>query len=382
MQCHGDNAALKHHQSANRWHNHLPAWITQHAEYQRLRQPFRQTLQGIANSCDVPHSDGSLIGAFGGERLLRACGCSRSAFWRHLTKLERLGFVVTLGRGGTYGSRNYGNQYGIPGQYGALDNRRCRREMRRMIRGRDGILRPEVIAPGDQVTIWPNAPNHSPSHFDVKSGTGVVSKWDGGRVKVRRGSSQSGTPPSPIPSPHGSMKSMGDGACSGQSRRRPRIRHFSIEDLTDTDRLLELYADSVRRELVEDSQAGRLKFVAMAEHALHWGKAIDKCRVFAGNVNNGRWLLITQADEDLANRRLKQHFHGEDRESEGGGHQAAQRVELSQADKDAKLVNWIAKKLGREPMLGDPGVAEFLKRETGAEWSVERFRDAKRRCGF
>ena len=104
-----------------------------------------------------------------------------------------------------------------------------------------------------------------------------------------------------------------------RTRKKKRLRHIKLIDLTDTDRLLALYADSVVRGLVDGSEAGRLQFVAMAERALRTsqdpqvrskGRA-DPLAMFAANVNAGRWKWITAQDEDAAVRRLKAHLYGE-----------------------------------------------------------------------
>src|SRR5262249_48017129 len=48
---------------------------------------------------------------------------------------------------------------------------------------------------------------------------------------------------------------------------KPDLRHVVPEDLADTGRLLELYAQAVAAGLVPASEWGRLRFVAAAEHA-------------------------------------------------------------------------------------------------------------------
>ena len=91
-----------------------------------------------------------MVGALGGRELIEAAvGANRqgqprrSTFWLHIRKLETLGFVALLMRGGVVGSRSVSNVYGIPGRPGGLDHRRSDRELVRMVADRNGRLRPE-----------------------------------------------------------------------------------------------------------------------------------------------------------------------------------------------------------------------------------------------
>lgn len=111
------------------WVNELPSWILEDGGYAHLRQGPRHTLQTIANRCDAPpkHRDGpqqgELVGSgalfvcYGGDLLIKTCGCSRSTFWTHLRKLVEIGFVVQLATGDGHAA----NVYGIPGFFGELD---------------------------------------------------------------------------------------------------------------------------------------------------------------------------------------------------------------------------------------------------------------------
>ena len=90
---------------------------------------------------------------------------------------------------------------------------------------------------------------------------------------------------------------------------KKKLRQIVRRDLEDTGRLLDLYADSVRRGLAFESEPDRLSFVAAAEHALR--KGVSPCKLFASTANNRNWHHASQADEDAANRRLKLHLHGE-----------------------------------------------------------------------
>ncbi len=282
----------------SKWHNALFSWIQSDQRYQRLRPQFRHTLQSIANACS-PDDSGNLVGAFGGQRLIERAGCGRSSFWRHVARLEKLGFVVTLSRGGTVNGRNYGNVYGIPIAPGALDERRCARRMQRMVTGDDGVRRPQVLEPGTQPTLW-----RPPT-----SGTAPPKEWDGGSPKVGRGPSQNGTVSSSVSSP---VDEKNHGACARRNKSA-RLPHVDAATLADTGKLLDLHQEAASRGLVSAGEHGRLQFVSAAEHALALVRRDghgDPCRVFASLVNCGHWLYVTQADEEAANRRLKAHLHG------------------------------------------------------------------------
>jgi hypothetical protein len=88
-----------------------------------------------------------------------------------------------------------------------------------------------------------------------------------------------------------------------QPLTKPSLRHVVAEDLTDTARLASLYAQACENGYVGRSQAERLTFFAMAEHA----RAVAKRNapgLFAANVRSRRWGVIGLADEDAARRKL------------------------------------------------------------------------------
>jgi len=92
---------------------------------------------------------------------------------------------------------------------------------------------------------------------------------------------------------------------SKSKEQSPRLSDVLPEDLRDIDRLLELFGQAVDRGLVTSSEADRLKFVAAAIHAQAVGS--EPCRLFAWLINQRRFEVITQADEDEAHARLKRH---------------------------------------------------------------------------
>ena len=132
----------------------VPQWITTTPEWRKMRAGCRLQLAAIAAACEAADADGNLLYAIGGAPLLQACQCARSTFFERLRRLESAGFVVTLSRGGNIGDRQFGNVYGVPGRPGVLDARAVARRLQRMERGGDGVLRPVVIAPGEQARLF------------------------------------------------------------------------------------------------------------------------------------------------------------------------------------------------------------------------------------
>jgi hypothetical protein len=71
--------------------------------------------------------------------------------------------------------------------------------------------------------------------------------------------------PGPSPAVPGPSPARGD-------LPAPRLADVRVEDLKDSERLMELLAQAVTRGMVTVSEADRLRFVASAEHALAIGQ--------------------------------------------------------------------------------------------------------------
>lgn len=283
---HNPEVAGSNPASANRrWHNALPAWIVNHASYAKLGTGQRATLQAIADRCDKPDARGDLMYAFGGRSLADFAGLSQRTFWRHLAKLERLGFVVTLWRGGTRGLASYGNKYGIPGRSGSLDGRRCSRTMQRMATDPGGQEphHPVIVPPGGQVPIWREP-----------------------RDKMSLPPCQSVTPPSPLPAPSGGwgFQPLGYGGVPRRSLGR-----LQREDVADPIRLARLHAVAMERGLLGGSEADAVWFYAAAAHALRIGKNPPAVLLTMLRRRGQRDLFITGADEDEG-QRMRRAAHG------------------------------------------------------------------------
>jgi hypothetical protein len=142
--------------SAGRWHNHLPAWIVDHAGYLTLTVAERTVLQTIADLCDAPDHAGNLRGCLGGARLYEAAGVSRRTMQRAITRLEALGFVICQATGMKMSGVVQANRYAVPAAEGALDRSRIPRSkvVMRRIEGSDQVKYvPVVHRPGKQMEL-------------------------------------------------------------------------------------------------------------------------------------------------------------------------------------------------------------------------------------
>jgi hypothetical protein len=88
----------------------------------------------------------------------------------------------------------------------------------------------------------------------------------------------------------------------------PSIDGIRPEDLRDTGRLLDLHRQAVSRGLAASSEDGRLKFLAVAEHARVVG-TMNPGGLLARLVRRGWWHFATIDDEDTARRRLREYQH-------------------------------------------------------------------------
>jgi hypothetical protein len=88
----------------------------------------------------------------------------------------------------------------------------------------------------------------------------------------------------------------------------PNLDDVQVEDLRDVGRTLQLYDQAVARKLADPSEAARLRFLAVAEHARVVGKS-NPGGLFTYLVRNGCWRYATLDDEDTARRRLREHLH-------------------------------------------------------------------------
>ncbi len=150
--------------------------------------------------------------------------------------------------------------------------------------------------------------------------------------------------------------------------RAPTLKNVVPQDFRSTDRLLGLFADAERSGVVGGSDADRLRFVALAEHALAVGT--EPPRLFSSLVRRGLWKFITGDDEDRANARLKRHFEGPADDSPT----VRRRAKAPALSRDALIVRQIKNNLRRSAVTADP-VRELERID--ATWTRERWEQAE-----
>ena len=154
----------------------LPGWIYRSDEYRQLSALERRTLGEMASRCDPPDQAGSLFICFGGDDLIDEIGIRPRTFWRHVEKLEKLGFVVCVSRGGGRPA----NAYALPGSKGLLDHLAVERRATKSGQG------------GADPRWWV-------SRASVESGTAPVSPGHTTRDSVAQDPCHSGTVPDHVP---------------------------------------------------------------------------------------------------------------------------------------------------------------------------------------
>jgi hypothetical protein len=149
---------------------------------------------------------------------------------------------------------------------------------------------------------------------------------------------------------------------------KPELRHVVPEDLTDTGRLLELFAQAVAAGLVPASEWGRLRFVAAAEHARAIGTA-NPCGLFVRLVRGGLLHFATEDDTTAASVCIRRHLYGTVADHHGSGPISAMGA-MPALSEDARLVQAVRAAAARVGYRGDP--YPLLKRQK-PEWTRERW---------
>jgi len=97
-----------------------------------------------------------------------------------------------------------------------------------------------------------------------------------------------------------------------RSRTKPSIHDVRPADLARMDRVLDLHHQAVECGLAVAGEGGRLDFVALAERARSRGK--DPGAYFYWLLRERKTGFITQHEEDLASKRIKDHLYGAEHE--------------------------------------------------------------------
>jgi hypothetical protein len=88
----------------------------------------------------------------------------------------------------------------------------------------------------------------------------------------------------------------------------PALRRILLQDLKDTERLLELHAQAIKANLIGGSEAERLTFLSLAEHVLAYHPE-NAGGLFRHLLSRRCFHFVTQEEEDAAQQRLKQHLY-------------------------------------------------------------------------
>jgi hypothetical protein len=131
----------------------------------------------------------------------------------------------------------------------------------------------------------------------------------------------------------------------------PRLEDVRVEDLKDTDRLMDLLGQAVARGLVSGSEADRLQLVGAAEHALAIGQG-NPAGLFVYLVRGKLWRYLTQEDEDRANVRIKAFLRGPEPPREASA--ASRPPARPMLSEDAQVVIRVRSALAAAGYRGDP----------------------------
>jgi hypothetical protein len=155
----------------------------------------------------------------------------------------------------------------------------------------------------------------------------------------------------------------------------PRLDDVRPEDLRDVGRTLQLHGQAIARKLADPSEAGRLRFVALAEHARVVG-TVNPGGLFARLVRRGLWHFATLDDEDTARRKLREHLHGRPFPVVRSSAASLMMLGLSE---DARLVREVRTAMIRAGIFRDPWPA-FQARNPG--WNRGRWDAAMGELGL
>ena len=154
-----------------------------------------------------------------------------------------------------------------------------------------------------------------------------------------------------------------------ETEPEPTIRDIREADLSDDGRAFELFRDAVDRELIEDTEAGQLRFFGLIEHARRYGTR-NRPGLLRSLLERRRWHFITQDDEDLARGRIKQVLFAAEPQQRAFAPAEAQREPLSD---DAKFARFLQAELRRRGVHGDP-LGELQRHRS--DWTEARWHAA------
>ena len=149
------------------------------------------------------------------------------------------------------------------------------------------------------------------------------------------------------------------------------MRNIVEQDLSDTGRLLRLFDDARSQNLIDGSEASRLRFVALAVHARRYATT-NPPGLFRSLLKSRRWNYITNDDEDIAVQRLKKHSCPDAAYLPPAP--AKKQIPEPQLSDDARFVQLLMRTLSNRGISGDP--FEHLAR-LRPQWDRQRWEAAK-----
>ncbi len=115
------------------------------------------------------------------------------------------------------------------------------------------------------------------------------------------------------------------GVCTQTHRKNSPLANIEKSDLTDTGRLLALFAAAVESKIVDGTDARQLDWVGMAERALRVAR--KPVSMFVSNVLAGdRWHFVSSRDEQAAQERIKHHRYGDTEVDDAAGSDVRRRL--------------------------------------------------------
>jgi hypothetical protein len=137
--------------------------------------------------------------------------------------------------------------------------------------------------------------------------------------------------------------------------------------LSDTEVLFELHAQAIAAGLSDDSEASLIAFFALAERARSRGNKPQA--LFIWLLQNRKFEFITQADEDAAMRRIKEHRCPSQPRAGDPTREPANQNGFNEDDRVVKICHDIA----RKNRIADPFIiARRTKHWTRDHWDQAR----------
>jgi hypothetical protein len=153
----------------------------------------------------------------------------------------------------------------------------------------------------------------------------------------------------------------------------PTLKHIIPPDLSDTGRLLTLFDEAQASGLIGGSEHERLTFVALAERARLVGNK-NPPGLFAKLLRQKLYHFITEADEDRAHKRLKEHLYGALPGEILGPVETPRAGGTPALSQDAFFVQHFLSQLARTDFSGDAFL--LIKRDL-PDWTRERWEQAR-----